>query len=176
MQENILIEGERLRLRRAEEKDFNYIFKIQYAPENLKFIVPYNEQFQLEAIHSDGSAKMNIIVEEIATAEPVGYFLIQIDEFEIEWSHIIIDKKGVGYGKEGLKLLMKWSFEVKKFHRAWLDCKDYNTVALNLYESCGMVREGLIRETLLTNGVYENLVVLGILDREYFALQKNFLD
>ena len=40
MQENILIEGERLRLRRAEEKDFNYIFKIQYAPENLKFIVP----------------------------------------------------------------------------------------------------------------------------------------
>ena len=30
-----------------------------------------------------------------------------------------------------------------------------------------MVREGLIRETLLTNGVYENLVVLGILDREY---------
>ena len=172
MQENILIEGKRLRLRRAEEKDFNYIFKLQYAAENLKFIVPYNEQFQLEAIHSDGSEKMNIIVEEIATKTPVGYFFIQIDEFEIEFMHIVIDKKGVGYGREGLKLLMKWSFEVKKFHRAWLDCKDYNQVALNLYESCGFVREGLIRETLLTNGVYENLVVLGILDREYFALQK----
>ena len=169
----ILIEGERLRLRRAELSDFNYIFKLQYAPENLKFIVPYNEEFQLEAIHSDGSKKMNIIVEEIATAEPVGYFFIQIDEFEIEWRHIIIDKKGVGYGREGLKLLMKWSFEIKKFHRAWLDCKDYNTVALNLYESSGMVREGLIRETLLTNGVYENLVIFGILDREYFQLMHN---
>lgn len=172
MQENILIEGERLRLRRAEMKDFNYIFKIQYAPENLKFIVPFNEEFQLEAINSDGSEKMNIIVEEIETENPVGYFLIQIDEFEIEFTHIIIDKKGVGYGKEGLKLLLKWGFEIKKFHRAWLDCKDYNQVALNLYESLGFVREGLIRETLLTNGVYENLVVLGILDREYFARQK----
>ena len=173
MQENILIEGKRLRLRRAEMKDFNYIFKIQYAPENLKYIVPFNEQFQLEAINSDGSKKMNIIVEEIETSEPVGYFLLQgLETHEIEWTHVVIDKKGVGYGREGFKLLMKWSFEVKKFHRAWLDCKDYNTVALNLYESSGMVREGLIRETLLTNGVYENLVVLGILDREYFALQE----
>ncbi len=164
----ILIEGERLRLRRAEEKDFNYIFQVQYAPENLKFIVPYDEKFQLEAIQSDGSEKMNIIVEEIETSEPVGYFLIQIDEFEVEYLHIIIDKKGCGYGREGLMLLMKWSFEVKKFHRAQLDCKDYNKIALNLYENCGMVREGLLRETLLTNGVYENLVLFGILDREYF--------
>ena len=168
MQENILIEGKRLRLRRAKESDIDYIMNLQYAPENLKFIVPHDKNFQLEVAKSDGSEKMNIIVEEIETAEPVGYFLIQIDEFEIEWRHIIIGKKGVGYGREGFRLLMKWSFEVKKFHRAWLDCKDYNTVALNLYESCGMIREGVIRETLLTDGVYENLVVLGILDREYF--------
>ena len=32
-----------------------------------------------------------------------------------------------------------------------------------------MVREGLIRETIITNGKYENLVILGILDREYEA-------
>ncbi len=169
----ILIEGERLRLRRATEKDLGYIFKIQYAPENLKFIVPFSEKFQLEVAKSDGSEKMNVIIEEIETSEPVGYFLLQgLDTHEIEWTHVIVARKGIGYGRESFQLLMKWSFEVKKFHRAWLDCKDYNTVALNLYESSGMIREGLMRETLLTNGVYENLVVLGILDREYFALQK----
>ena len=32
-----------------------------------------------------------------------------------------------------------------------------------------MQREGLFRETIITNGVYENLVVLAILDREYAA-------
>lgn len=171
MQENILIEGERLRLRRAEMKDFNYIFKIQYAPENLKFIVPKDEKFQIEAIESDGSEKMNVIAEEIETQEPVGYFFLRgLDTHEVEFMHVVIDKKGIGYGREGLSLLQKWSFEVKKFHRAWLDCKDYNQVALKLYESLGFVREGLLRDTLLTNGVYENLIVLGILDREYFQL------
>ena len=82
---------------------------------------------------------------------------------------IIIGKKGRGYGHEAMKLLKAWTFETRKFHRAWLDCKDYNERALHLYESEGMRREGLIRETLLTDGVYENLVILGILDREYFA-------
>ena len=73
----------------------------------------------------------------------------------------------MGYGKESFKLLMKWCFEIKKFHRGWLDCKDYNKVAIKLYESSGMTREGLLRDTLLTNGVYENLIVFGILDREF---------
>jgi len=150
---NILIEGQRLRLRRAELAD-----------------VEHDRNFQTAVALSDGSEKMSVIIEEIETAQPVGYFLLSgLDTHEVEWRHVIVDKKGVGYGRESFRLLMKWTFEVKKYHRAWLDCKDYNTVALNLYESSGLVREGLMRETLLTDGVYENLVVLGILDREYFA-------
>ncbi|MBR1860057.1 MAG: GNAT family N-acetyltransferase, partial [Selenomonadaceae bacterium] len=72
------------------------------------------------------------------------------------------------YGHEAMKLLKAWTFEVKKFHRAWLDCKDYNEIAIHLYESEGLQREGLIRETLLTDGIYENLIIFGMLDREYF--------
>ena len=53
-----------------------------------------------------------------------------------------------------------------------MDSKDYNARALHLYESEGLKKEGLIRETLLVNGKYENLVVLGILDREYFERKK----
>ena len=169
-----LIEGQRLRLRRATESDIKYIIDLEYAPENLKFIVPYDEERQRKAVQSDGSQEMNVIIEERETNSPVGYFFVAgLDKKskEVEWTHVVVEKKGLGYGREALKLLMKWSFEIKKFHRGWLDCKDYNTVALHLYESEGMIREGLMRETLLTNGVYENLVVLGILDREYFARQ-----
>ena len=43
--------------------------------------------------------------------------------------------------------------------------------ALHFYE-----REGLIRETILTDGVYENLVILGILDREFFARREQGLE
>lgn len=164
----ILIEGQRLRLRKADESDLNYIIALEYEPKNLKFIVPFDEKFHMNIIKSDNSEKMDVIIEEIETSQPVGYFMLQgLNTHEIEWTHVIVGKKGLGYGRESFNLLMKWSFEIKKFHRGWLDCKDYNKVAINLYESSGMTREGLIRETLFTNGTYENLLIFGILDREF---------
>jgi len=166
----ILREGPRLLLRKAEEKDLDYILRLEYEPENLKYIYPFDRTAQLEAIR--GPETMDVIVAERDTGEEAGYFMLRelnSPSLEMEWTHVIIGKKGRGYGHEAMKLLKAWTFETKKFHRAWLDCKEYNDRALHLYESEGMQREGVLRETLLTNGVYENLVVLGILDREYFS-------
>ena len=167
----ILREGPRLRLRKADFDDLDFILGLQQAEDNRPFIVAFDRDFHTKVMEI-GKASMDVIVEEKATGERVGYFLVgglTTEAKEMEWTHVIIAKKGLGYGHEAMKLLKAWAFEDRKFHRAWLDCKDYNARALHLYESEGMVREGLIRETLLTNGVYENLVVLGILDREYEA-------
>ena len=167
----VLIEGQRLKLRRANMTDLNYIMTLQFAPENLKFIVPFDEDYHRAIINSDGSEKSDVIVEELDTGLAAGYFMLrEMDSPCIEFTHVIIGKKGLGYGREALQLLMKWSFEVKKFHRIWIDCKDYNSIALHLYESSGFVREGVLREIILTDGVYENLIVLGMLDREYRKL------
>ncbi|WP_033169964.1 GNAT family N-acetyltransferase [Selenomonas sp. ND2010] len=174
----ILHVGERLQLRKADLSDLGYIMKLEYEPENLKFIVPFDRDFHTKLIR-ESKAAMDIIVEERETGSPVGYLMINgltTEAKEIEWTHVIIEKKGVGYGHEAMKLLKAWSFDDLKFHRAWMDCKDYNVRALHLYESEGMVREGLIRETILTNGVYENLVILGILDREYQARKEQGLE
>ena len=157
----ILIEGKRLRLRRANIADLNYIMTLQYAPENLKFVVPFDKDYHREIINSDGSEKLDVIIEELDTGKAVGYFMLRT----------IIGRKRLGYGREALKILLKWTFEVKDFHRVWIDCKDYNKIALHLYESLGFVREGFLREIIFTNGVYENLIVLGMLDNEYFSLQ-----
>ncbi|MBQ6296281.1 MAG: GNAT family N-acetyltransferase [Selenomonadaceae bacterium] len=166
----VLIEGKRLRLRRANVTDLGYIMALQFAPENLKFIVPFDEDYHRAIINSDGSEKLDVIIEEIDTGIAVGYFMLrEMDSPCAEYTHVIIDKKGIGYGREALKLLLKWTFEIKKFHRVWIDCKEYNSIALHLYESSGFIREGVLREYLLTNGVYENLIVLGMLAREYFA-------
>ena len=167
----ILIEGKRLRLRRALMTDLNYIMTLQYTPENLKFIVPFDEKYHREIITSDGSEKLDVIVEEIETGTAAGYFMLRkMDSPFVEFTHVIIGRKGLGYGREALKLLLKWAFEVKDFHRVWIDCKDYNKIALRLYESLGFVREGFLREILLTDGVYENLIVFGMLDKEYYQL------
>ena len=161
-----IITGERLRLRSASVADLDYIMKLQFAAENLKFIVPFEEEYHREILKS--ADKLDIIVEEIEMGERVGYFMLrELDSPCAEYTHVIIEKKNRGYGREALKLLLKWTFETKNYHRVWIDCKDYNSIALHLYESLGFVREGLLREILLTNGVYENLIVLGMLDREY---------
>ena len=165
----VLIEGRRLRLRRANKTDLNYIMTLQFAPENLKFIVPFDESFQREVIAGDGSEKLNVIIEELDGTR-AGYFLLrELDSPCAEFTHVIIERKGLGYGREALKLLLAWTFETKKFHRVWIDCKEYNSIALHLYESLGFVREGCLREFLLTDGVWENLIVFGMLEREYFA-------
>lgn len=170
----VLIEGKRLRLRRANATDLSYIMMLQYTPENSKFIVPFDENYHREIINSDGAEKLDVIVEEIDTGLAAGYFMLRkLDSPCIEFTHVIIGRKGIGYGREALKLLIKWSFEVKEFHRIWIDCKDYNKVALRLYESLGFVREGFLREIILTNGVYENLIVLGMIDHEYFFETKD---
>ena len=165
-----IITGKRLKLRATTTDDLNYIMKLQYAPENLKFIVPFSEEYHREILAC--ADKLDIIVEELETGERVGYLMLrELDSPCAEFTHVIIDKKNRGYGREAMKLLLKWTFEVKKFHRVWIDCKDYNSKALHLYESLGFVREGVLREILLTDGVYENLIVLGMLDREYFSLK-----
>lgn len=165
-----LIEGERLRLRRATLADLDYIMALQYALENLKYIVPFDEDYHRDIIDSDGSERLDVIIEERDTRQAVGYFMLrELGSPCAEYTHVIIGKKGLGYGREALKLLLKWTFEVRKYHRVWIDCKDYNSIALHLYESSGFVREGVLREIILNNGVYENLIVLGMLDREYFS-------
>ena len=171
----ILIEGNKLRLRRATEDDIDYIMALEFAPENLKFIVPFDKEYQKNAAKSDGSKLMNIIIEEQDTFIRAGYFMVEeLDNpaKEMEWTHVVIGRKGLGYGHEAMKLLKAWTFDIKKFHRAWLDCKDYNEIAIHLYESEGMKREGLIRDTLLTEGVYENLIIFGMLEDEYQERKK----
>lgn len=176
---DILYEGPRLRLRRADLTDLDYILELEYRAENVKYIVPFDRLFHTKVLEGKVEESMDVLAEEIATGERVGYFLInglKTEAKEIEWTHVVIDKKGRGYGHEAMKLLKAWSFETLGFHRAWLDCKDYNARALHLYETEGMLREGLIRETILTDGRYENLVILGLLAREYEARKAQGLE
>ena len=157
--EKIVKTGNRLRFRQATVEDMDYIMKVEYIPENAKYVIPYTREVHMQTLD---------------THEKVGFLMIAgLDNpsKEIEWTRIILNVKGKGYGQETLEMLKSWAFDDLKFHRAWLDCKDHNTRALHVYEKAGLVREGLIRETILTDGVYENLIILGILDREYFAMK-----
>ena len=104
---DILIEGSRLRLRKAVEQDLDFILDLEYAEDNLPFIVPFDRDFHTNIV-TKGEASMDVIVEEVETGEPVGYFLVaglKTDAKEMEWTHVIIAKKGMGYGHEAMQLI-----------------------------------------------------------------------
>ena len=174
----VLAESKRLFLRRAEKKDVDYIINLQHKPENRPYIVPYEQERQTKALEENGDT-MNTVVTEKSSGESVGYVFISgltSENNEVEWTHVITDKKGIGYGHETMQMLKNWAFGQKNFHRAWLDCKTKNTRALHLYETEGMVKEGVLRECILYNGEYQDLVILSMLRREYEARREQGLE
>lgn len=164
----IVREGARLRLRIAEECDLDFILASEAEPENAKYIVADSRSYHRDTL--DSPAAVHFIVERKDTGAAVGFLVAtgrNSPDHEQYWRRVIINERGKGYGKEAMELLAAWAFEDAKAHRAWLDCKDYNDRALHVYESMGMQREGLLRDTIFVDGKYENLVVLAILEGEW---------
>ena len=124
--------------------------------------------------HYDAMADSDSFFEMTAFDEsgPVGHLILRFTDEKktvVRFGFVIVDakKRGKGYGKEAMNLLMAWAFEDAGAHRGFLDCKEYNDRALHVYESVGLQREGVLRDTIFVDGKYENLVVLGILEHEW---------
>lgn len=166
----IVANGKRLRFRQAEEADLDYIMAVEHEPNDAQFVIPYDEDVHRAMLNGDNTKHFIV---ETHKGEPVGFVIVSGLENpykELEFMRIMVASKGQGYGKETVGLLLQWGFKERKAHRAWLDCKPHNARALHVYETSGFRREGLIRETIQAeDGTYEDLVILGILDREYFA-------
>ncbi|MBQ9479779.1 MAG: GNAT family N-acetyltransferase, partial [Selenomonadaceae bacterium] len=165
----ILIEDDRLALRRAEPIDVDYILELQADPENAPYIIAYDREFHQTIIDGDDPNKLSIIVDDKDGAR-VGYFLLeQSDELSIEMWHMIIGRghKGQGIGHRALRLLKRWVFEVLKWHRMWIDCKDFNWRAIHLYSSEGFRQEALFKEAVRVGDEYQNLIIFAMLEREY---------
>jgi len=94
----------------------------------------------------------------------------------IELRRIVVAKPGAGLGGRALELVIEYGFERLDAHRLWLDVKLDNHRAQRAYERAGFKREGVLRDALRTNGVYESLLVMSILKPEYDARRSAFRD
>jgi RimJ/RimL family protein N-acetyltransferase len=74
-----------------------------------------------------------------------------------------------GYGTEALRLILRYGFEELGLHRVDLLVIDYNLRAIRAYQKCGFVREGVVRESALVDGVWHDDYLMSMLDREYRA-------
>ena len=152
-------------LRQTCEADLNYILTAEHAEDNRPFIIPWTREQHLQAIADRNCAHL------IAEANTkVGYVIIAglLDSNQsVEVRRIVITDKGHGYGRAVVTLIKKLVFDVYKAHRLWLDVKEHNGRAQALYQKCGFVVEGTLRECLHTENNYQSLVIMSILQQEY---------
>ena len=74
---------------------------------------------------------------------------------------------GGGYGRDAISILLDYAFRLRNFRRVYLAVNGNNERAIRAYRACGFVEEGRLREHVWSNGVYVDLVYMGILRGEW---------
>lgn len=74
---------------------------------------------------------------------------------------------GRGFASEAMRLAVAFAFDELNLHRLGLTVFASNERAIRLYERLGFVREGVRREFLLRDGRAEDLLLYGLLRREW---------
>jgi RimJ/RimL family protein N-acetyltransferase len=80
---------------------------------------------------------------------------------------------GRGYGREAMKLLCGYGFDLLNLNRIGLSVYAYNERAIRCYERVGFRHEGRRREARFWNGKYWDILDMGILESEWRSVRES---
>lgn len=80
------------------------------------------------------------------------------------------DYWGKGYGRESMRLILRFCFQELDLHRVSAETFEYNTAWRDLVEGMGFVKEGTAREYLYREGRFWDKMNYSLLDSEYDRL------
>lgn len=164
----VTLKGETIKLRALEPSDIDFLESTE-NDESLwqlsNTIVPFSryqlEQYILTASMDIYESKQLRLVISDYSNQPIGF----IDLFEFDPVNnragigIVIleaNKRGKGFGKEALELLIQYSFSVLNLHQLYCQISESNNHSLNLFESLGFSKVALKKDWTLWDGSYTN--------------------
>lgn len=71
-----------------------------------------------------------------------------------------------GLGQEAISLLLKYAFDQMNLNRVHLKVRADNPAAIRCYEKCGFQKEGVLRAHAFADGMYQDVVCMGVLRGE----------
>lgn len=185
---NVLIRTNRLEIYEASDKDVDMIIEIESHPDNRDFVwigTPEQHRFEIRdpnhllLLFRDNETETETNWDPSENGYPnvprniKGFALIVLNFksniFEIR--RIAITEKGKSYGRESMEGLIKYAFEKTDTNRLWLDVYPDNTAGINLYESLGMHKDGVIRQNYKSERGYLDQIIYSILRSEYTSTQ-----
>ncbi len=69
----------------------------------------------------------------------------------------------VGFGSEATRLMVQYAFETLNLNRIQLHVNSENHAAIKIYQRCGFIQEGVLRQAMYKKGRYFDFWVMGIL-------------
>jgi UDP-4-amino-4,6-dideoxy-N-acetyl-beta-L-altrosamine N-acetyltransferase len=82
--------------------------------------------------------------------------------------HILPKYRNLGYGIESGILLMYYCFNYLNLHKVFLTIYESNSHAIEVSKRLGYRQDGILREHILKNNKYLDVLVFSLLEREYF--------
>ena len=76
---------------------------------------------------------------------------------------------GRGLGTDAMKALLRHAFEELGLHRVHLRVYSFNERAIRSYVKLGFVEEGRLRQAMFRHGAWHDVVLMAILEEEWFA-------
>lgn len=161
-----------LELRYADADDIAFIIQTQSLDDVKEFICAASKDEILASIEDPEHGYLLAIN---AAKKPVGFaFLRQLNspQRSIEIHRLAIAERNKGYGSRFLKLITAEAFDTLNANRLWLDVFPENARARKVYQNCGFVEEGLLRDNYFLNGAFQSTIVMSILAREYAEFRR----
>ncbi|MFJ6082810.1 GNAT family N-acetyltransferase [Streptomyces sp. NPDC092369] len=175
-----VLTGDRTVLRPFTAADADGIWEIVQDPEVVRFTFEPSTELTPERLRpwygsrADAPDRLDLAVTDPATGELLGEVVLY------EWDpaarsctfRTLIGPRGRGrgIGTEATRLIVGHGFEQLGLHRIELEVYGNNHRALRVYEKAGFVVEGVRREASLRDGEWVDAILMGLLDREWAAL------
>ncbi len=127
-----MIETKRLYIVDATESDIGIIMKLENHKDNRNFV--WSGTYEEHKAEIEDENHLLFVFRRKEDHLIIGYALIGLDfkSQVFELRRIIVSHKGMGYGKEVMKALLKYAFEDMNMNRFWLDVYPDNVVGINL--------------------------------------------
>jgi len=161
-----------LSLHKTLESDIDFIVSTETNEENSKFIISNSKKEHLFLIKDEN---IKHLIVKSNDKKRIGFVIlagIKTKHKSIEFRRLVISFKGKGYGSKTIKMIKQFCFEELNCNRLWLDVLETNFRARHVYKKAGFKEEGVLRESIVIENEFKNLVIMSILKKEYTAFVK----
>ncbi|WDV45130.1 GNAT family protein [Clostridiaceae bacterium M8S5] len=176
----MIFESKRIKLRKMTKEDIPTYNIWSNDEEVVRTTYPNLERYTLEdteifysRVTKTTNSRTFMIVDKVRENAIGIISLINMDLFNRNAEFIIDigdkDYWGKGIGKEAMSLILDYGFKELNLHRIYLRVYSFNERAIKLYEKKGFVHEGKMIEAIFRDGKYHDIVIMGILQRNYLS-------